>query len=299
MEAKKPIVIALMGPTASGKTNLAISIAKALRLKIHNVDSRQIYVDMNVGTAKPTTEEQKEVHHNLIDLCLPSNPITLHDFQSIAITSMESDFKKQKIVFLVGGSGLYLQALIGGLKPPAVPPQKFLRNQLLKIDKIERHQLLSTCDPIAANKIHPEDSRRIVRALEVIYATGKSFSQQQNVAPPPWQILELGLNPQNLNARILERTQQMYRKGLIEETDNLIVKYGENLQLLKTIGYQEARSLINGKLNYEEAIEITTQRTSQFAKRQRTWFKNKHNPKWLNDQNPLADALTSIYEVLG
>ena len=299
MQAKKPLVIALMGPTASGKTNLAINIAKALNLNIHNVDSRQIYIDMSVGTAKPTAEEQKKVHHFLIDLCLPSNPITLHDFQSIASKSMESEFKKQKIVFLVGGSGLYLQALIGGLKPPAVPPQKFLRNQLLKIDKIERHQLLRSCDPIAAEKIHLEDSRRIIRALEVIYATGKSFSKQKNSTPPPWKILELGLNPQNLCKRIQERTKRMYRSGLIEETEDLIIKYGNNLQLLKTIGYQEARSIINGKLTYEEALEITTQRTNQFAKRQKTWFKNKHNPKWLNDQNPLSDALSSIYEVLG
>ncbi len=298
MQGKKPLMIALMGPTASGKTALAIDIAKALNLNIHNVDSRQIYIDMSIGTAKPTIEEQKKVHHFLIDLCLPSDPITLHDFQSIASNSIERDLKKQKIVFLVGGSGLYLQSLISGLRPPAVPPQEFLRNQLLKIKKRERYQLLNSCDPVAAATIHPEDSRRIIRALEVVYATGKSFSKQKNLAPPPWKILELGLNPQNLSARIQERTKRMFINGLIEETENLIIKYGNDLQLLKTIGYEEARSIINGEINYQEALEITTQRTSQFAKRQKTWFRNKHNPKWLNDENPLSDALSSIYEVL-
>ncbi len=299
MQDKKPLVIALMGPTASGKTDLAINMAKALNLNIHNVDSRQIYIDMSIGTAKPTEEEQKKVRHFLIDLCLPSNPITLHDFQSIASTSMENDFKKQKIVFLVGGSGLYLQALIGGLEPPAVPPQEFLRNQLIKIEKKERHELLRSCDPVAANKIHPEDSRRTIRALEVFYATGSSFSNQKNLNPPPWNILELGLNPQDLNRRIQNRTKKMYQNGLIEETEDLIIKYGNDLELMKTIGYKEARSIINGEINYEDAIEITTQRTSQFAKRQKTWFKNKHNPKWLNDENPLSDALSSVYKVLG
>ncbi len=299
MQAKKGLVIALMGPTASGKTDLAIGIAKALNLNIHNVDSRQIYIDMSVGTAKPTEEEQSKVHHFLINLCLPSNPITLHEFQSIASTSMENDFKKQKIVFLVGGSGLYLKALIGGLRPPAVPAQKFLRNQLLNLETIERHQLLSSCDPLAAKTIHPKDSRRVIRALEVIYATGKSFSSQKSFESPPWPILELGLNPENLNIRIKERTKKMYENGLIEETENLIKKYGNDLQLLRTIGYEEVRSIINGKISYEEGLEITTQRTSQFAKRQKTWFKNKHNPKWLNDQNPLSDALSSIYKVLG
>ena len=299
MQPSKPLVIALMGPTASGKTELAIEIAKKLNSNIHNVDSRQIYVDMDIGTAKPTTSQQKLVQHFLIDLCLPSKPINLHDFQAIADQSIKIEFKNKQIVLLVGGSGLYLQALIGGYRPPSVPPQTFLRNQLKKLEKVERHNLLRCCDPISAEKIHPEDSTRTIRALEVFYATGKKFSNQQKLDPPPWKILELGLNPSNLNSRIKHRTKQMYKIGLIEETENLILKYGNKLQLLKTIGYGEARSIINGKINYEEALEITIQRTCQLAKRQKTWFRNKHNSKWLNYENPLSEALSYIYEVLG
>jgi len=296
---KKPLVIAIMGPTASGKTELAIEIAKKINSNIHNVDSRQIYIDMDIGTAKPTIAQQNQVQHFLLDLCLPSKPINLHQFQLIARASIERDLKQRQLTLLVGGSGLYLQALIGGLNPPAVPPQKFLRNQLFKIEKTERHNLLKCCDPVSAERIHPEDAVRIIRALEVFYSTGKMFSNQKKLKPAPWRVLELGLNPQNLITRIQERTEKMYKNGLLEETEDLIIKYGNNLQLLQTIGYGEARSIINGKINYEEALEITIKRTCQLAKRQKTWFRNKHNSKWLNDENELSEALTSIYKFLG
>jgi tRNA dimethylallyltransferase len=298
MQPNEPLVIAIMGPTASGKTEFAIDIAKKINSNIHNVDSRQIYIDMDIGTAKPTAVQQEQVKHFLIDVCLPSKPINLHDFQSIAKTSMEKELTTKGLTVLVGGSGLYLQALIGGIYPPAVAPQKFLRDQLQKIDSTERHKLLKCCDPSAAERIHPEDSVRTIRALEVFYATGKMFSKQKNMRPNPWRVLELGLSPDNLVTRIQRRTEEMFKKGLIEETENLINKYGNDLQLLKTIGYGEARSIINGKITHEEALEITIKRTCQLAKRQKTWFRNKHNSKWLNDENALPEALSSIYEVL-
>ena len=228
MQPNKPLVIAIIGPTASGKTELAIDIAKKINSNIHNVDSRQIYIDMDVGTAKPTEAQQKQVKHFLIDVCLPSKPINLHEFQSMAKPCMERDLKTKGLTLLVGGSGLYLQALVGGLNPPAVPPQKFLRNQLENIDKTEIHQLLKCCDPLTAERIHPEDSIRTIRALEVFYATGKMFSKQKNISPTPWRVLELGLNPDNLINRIHYRTEEMYRKGLIEETEDLINKYGND-----------------------------------------------------------------------
>jgi len=298
MQPNKPLVIAIMGPTAGGKTELAIDVAKKLHANIHNVDSRQIYIDMDIGTAKPTLAQQKQVVHFLVDVCLPTKPINLHDFQSIAKSSMERELKNKGLTLLVGGSGLYLQSLIGGLNPPAVPPQKFLRDQLNKIGKTERHKLLTCCDPSAAERIHPEDSIRTIRALEVFYATGEMFSKQKLMRTTPWRVLELGLNPSNLITRIQLRTEEMYKKGLVEETEGLINKYGNDLQLLKTIGYGEARSIINGDINYEEALAITIKRTCQLAKRQKTWFRNKHNSKWLNDENALPEALSAIYEVL-
>jgi len=299
MQPTKPLVIALMGPTASGKTELAIDIAEKINTSIHNVDSRQIYIHMDIGTAKPSIEQQQKVPHFLIDLCLPSKPINLHEFQLLGRSSMEKELKKRKLILVVGGSGLYLQALIGGLNPPAVPPQKFLRNQLYKIETKERHNLLKSCDPISAEKIHPEDTIRTIRALEVFYATGKRFSEEKTLTSLPWRVLELGLNPINLNKRIQQRTKNMYQNGLIEETEHLIMKYGNDLQLLKTIGYGEAQSIINGTTNYEEALEITIKRTCQLAKRQKTWFRNKHNSKWLNDENAFSEAVSSINEIMG
>ena len=299
MQPTKPLVIALMGPTASGKTELAIEIASKFKTSIHNVDSRQIYKDMDIGTAKPTLEQQQKADHFLIDLCLPSKPINLHEFKQIANNSIEKELKKRKLILVVGGSGLYLQALIGGLNPPAVQPQKFLRDQLYKIEKNERHSLLKICDPIAAKTIHPEDSIRTVRALEVFYSTGKMFSKQKTLTALPWRLLELGLNPINLNKRIQTRTKKMYENGLIDETQFLIDKYGNDLQLLKTIGYGEAQSVINGKINYEEALAITIQRTCQLAKRQKTWFRNKHNSQWLKEETALSEAVSSIHKVMG
>ena len=299
MQANKPLVIAIMGPTASGKTELAIDIAKQINSNIHNVDSRQIYIDMDIGTAKPTAAQQKQVKHFLIDLCLPSKPINLHDFQSLARESIERELQQRKLTLIVGGSGLYIQSLIGGLNPPAVAPQKFLRDQLCKIEKNERHNLLKSCDPESAMKIHPEDSIRTIRALEVFYATGTMFSKQKKLTSLPWKVLEIGLNPTNLATRIQNRTETMYQNGLIKETESLILKYGNDLELLRTIGYGEARSIIKGKINHEEALEITIKRTCQLAKRQKTWFRNKHNAKWLNDENELSEALSSINEVMG
>jgi len=298
MQPNKPLVIVLMGPTASGKTELAINIAKKINSNIHNIDSRQIYIDMDIGTAKPTREQQLQVPHFLIDLCLPSEPINLYQFQIFAKKSMEKELKKRNLILLVGGSGLYLQSLIGGFNPPEVPPQNFLRKQLFKMEKNERHNLLKCCDPKSAEKIHPQDSIRTVRALEVFYATGNRFSQQKSSNPPPWKILEFCLNPEDLYTRIQLRTEKMYQNGLVEETEKLIMKYGNDLQLLKTIGYGEATSIISGKLKYEEALAITIKRTCQFAKRQKTWFRNKHNSKWLNNETALSEALSSIYEVL-
>ena len=299
MQPNRPVVIALVGPTASGKTELAIEIANKINTNIHNIDSRQIYIDMDIGTAKPTKEQQQQVPHFLIDLCLPSQPLNLHKFHQIASASIEKELKKHQIILLVGGSGLYLQSLVSGLHPPAVAPQEFLRTQLHKKEKIERHELLKCCDPQAAEKIHPEDTTRTIRALEVFYATGKMFSQQKKLKPPPWRVIELGLNPGGLEKRIQNRAEKMYKNGLIEETEELIRKYGNNLELLKTIGYDEARSIIEQRINYEEALEITIKRTCQLAKRQKTWFRNKHNPTWLNKENLLFEALSSIYEVIG
>ncbi len=299
MVSKKPLVIVLLGPTASGKTALAIKIAEKFKLSVHNVDSRQIYRGMDIGTAKPTQEERQKVRHHLIDIREPNQPINFKEFQEIAELSLEVELQKNKVPFLVGGSGLYLKALTGGLKAPKVPAQSKLRQQFNELGQHYCHQMLQNCDPIASKRIASADKIRTQRALEVFYATGQTISTQQTAEAPPWRLLELGLDPQNLRERIEKRTESIYANGLIEETDQLQKRFGPELPLLKTIGYKEALKVIQGDSKVSEAIALTTKRTYQFAKRQRTWFRRKHHAQWLNDEEPLREALSLIQAGLG
>ncbi len=295
----KPLVIALLGPTASGKTTLAIELAKKLSLSVINVDSRQIYIGMDIGTAKPSAEQQLSITHHLIDLRQPDDPINLKEFQELAQLQIDEELKARRIPFLVGGSGLYLRSLTAGLHPPPVKPQQLIRKQLLKIGQGTCYQLLQKADPTAARRIAPADALRTQRALEVIYATGQPISSLQNSIPPPWRVLEIGLDPKDLHDRIANRTAMIYANGLIEETQQLIQRFSPHLPLLKTIGYSEALQVLDGQISPEQAIALTTRKTNQFAKRQRTWFRRKHKPYWLNDEEPLSEALCLIKRGLG
>ena len=294
MFSSEPLVIVLIGPTASGKTELAIEIAQHFQINIHNIDSRQIYRDMDIGTAKPTKEQQKQIKHLLIDIENPNKPINVKEFQEIATRSINDEIKQNKSPFLVGGSGLYINSITKGFVTPNVPPQEFLRKQLLLLGQEYCWQLLKVCDPITSKKINSEDKTRTIRALEVFYATGEPMSLQQAMNPPPWNVIELGLDREDLHQRIERRAQFMFNNGLIEETKYIMSKYGKNIPLLKTIGYEEAHLIIKNKYSMSEAIKITVNKTMNFAKRQRTWFRNKNNPFWLDNKNPLKDAIIKI-----
>ncbi len=290
----KPLVIVLIGPTASGKTELGIEIAKHFNINIHNVDSRQLYRFMDIGTAKPTKEQQKSIKHFLIDLEEPSCQVNAKQFQEIATRSINRELSQKRIPFLVGGSGLYMNSIIKGFFAPDVPPQKALRSQFEKLGQEKCWELLKICDPTLTKKIHYADQVRTIRALEVFYVTGKPMSSQKSQNPPPWKILELGLDREDLKERIFKRTKNMFKFGIVNETEDIINQYGSNLPLLETIGYKEAKDVIKENLNIEKAIELTTTKTIQFAKRQKTWFRNKNNPIWLNNKNLLKDAIINI-----
>ena len=298
MSSYPPHVIVLIGATASGKTELAIEIAEYFKTRIHNIDSRQIYKSMDIGTAKPSKNQQKKIKHFLIDIEEPINPINVKQFQEIAQKSIKKEIKQNNLPFLVGGSGLYMNAITKGFFVPDVPPQNNLREQLEELGQKECWELLKNCDPISAKKINFADQIRTIRALEVFYVTGKPLSSQKVQKPPQWKILELGLNRDNLKERISHRTKNMFLSGIIEETENLISRYGSDLPILETIGYREAKDVLNNNLPIDKAIELTTIKTNQFAKRQKTWFRNKNNPIWLNNKNPLKDAIIKIESFL-
>ena len=298
MSSYSPHVIVLIGATATGKTELAIEIADYLKTHIHNIDSRQIYKSMNIGTAKPSEKQQKRIKHFLIDIEEPINPINVKQFQEIAQKSIKKEIKKNNLPFLVGGSGLYMNSIIKGFFLPNVPPQNSLREQLEELGQKECWELLKNCDPISTKKINSSDQIRTIRALEVFYLTGKPLSAQKVQKPPNWRILELGLNRENLKERIIQRTKNMFLSGIVEETQNLISQYGSDLPILKTIGYSQAKDVLNNFLTIEQAIELTTTKTIQFSKRQKTWFRNKNNPIWLNNKNLLKDAIIKIESFL-
>ena len=298
MFPSQPLVIVLIGPTASGKTELGIEIAKYFKIRVHNVDSRQIYRSMDIGTAKPSKIQQKIIKHFLIDIREPISPMNVKQFQDIAKTSINQEIKNNIIPFLVGGSGLYMNSLIKGFFVPDVPPQLSLRAQLEQLGQEKCWDLLKACDPISTKKLNYADQIRTIRALEVFYVTGKPLSSQKFQNPPPWKILELGLDREDLKERILKRTKNMFQFGIIEETKNIINKYGSDLPLLETIGYKEAKDVIKENLNIDKAIELATTKTLQFAKRQKTWFRNKNNPIWLNNKNLLKDAIINIESAL-
>ena len=299
MSSYPPHVIVLIGPTASGKTELAIEIAEYFKTRIHNIDSRQIYKSMDIGTAKPSENQQKQIKHFLIDIEEPNNPINVKQFQEIAQKSIKTEIKQNNLPFLVGGSGLYMNSITKGFFLPNIPPQNNLRGQLKELGQKKCWELLENCDPISTKKINFADQIRTIRALEVFYVTGKPLSTLQVQKPPKWKIIELGLDRDNLKERILQRTKRMFLSGILEETKQLISQYGSDLPILKTIGYLEARDVINNRLAIDKAIELTTKKTIQFAKRQKTWFRNKNNPIWLNNKNLLKDAIIKIESFLG
>ena len=298
MFLSKPLVIVLIGPTASGKTELAIEIAKYFNLNIHNIDSRQIYKYMDIGTAKPSKDQQAKIKHFLIDIIEPTRQMNAKQFQEIATNSINLEIQNKLIPFLVGGSGLYMNSIINGFFLPSVPPQNNLRKQLEELGQEDCWDLLKICDPISVKKLNYADKVRTIRALEVFYVTGKPISSLKVQSPPPWKILELGLYREDLRERIVQRTKNMFECGIIEETKNIINKYGLKLPLLETIGYKEAKDVIERNLKLDKAIEITTTKTIQFAKRQKTWFRNKNNPIWLNNKNLLKDAIIKIESFL-
>ncbi len=276
-------LIVVCGPTAAGKTALGIRIAQYLGTPILGADSRQIYKDFDIGTAKPSFEERAQAEHRLIDLVDPREVFNVARYQALALHEIETLSQAQKPILFVGGSGLYLRSVSGGWTPPAVPPNPELRAQLAEQPLEILFAQLHERDPEAAQRIHFNDRVRIERALEVCLLSGKPFSAQGKKEVPE-NILTLGVlvERSELHRRIAERVHKMIQAGWIEEVQALREKYGSELPLLKTLGYSELGDYLDGKLTREAAIEQTIIRTRQFAKRQMTWFRAEPGIQWID-----------------
>ncbi|OYD89770.1 tRNA (adenosine(37)-N6)-dimethylallyltransferase MiaA [Nostoc sp. 'Peltigera membranacea cyanobiont' 210A] len=286
-------LIVICGATATGKSSLTLALAMRLGSVILSADSRQVYREFDIGTAKPSVTEQKLVPHYLIDICDPTDTMTVADYQEQTQALIAS--VDVRPLLLVGGTGLYIRSIVQGMKIPRVAPQTELRSQLESLGQPQLYAILQQVDPVAAQKIHGNDSVRTLRALEVFYVTGYPISEQQGENPPDYPILQIGLDcdVEKLGARIQQRTQQMITNDLVAEVEYLCQKYGADLSLLNTLGYQEIKQYLAGDISLDEAKELIILHTRQFAKRQRTWFRAYPQIEWFDANAP--DLLEKVW----
>jgi tRNA dimethylallyltransferase len=306
MEKKIPLVI-IAGPTGSGKSFLAMELARELGTDIISADSRQIYREFDIGTAKPTAAEQKLARHHLIDIRQPTESFTVAEYTALAKPLIEAIYSSGRIPLLVGGTGLYIKSLIEGFSIPEVKPLPELRRKLKEEAGLAGNKALyeraKKIDPEAMLKIHENDLFRITRVLEVYESTGRPFSSLRKRAPEIiYNLIYIGLEMERekLYERIGHRVDKMIEDGLVFEVKRIAEKYGNTLSLLKTINYREVLDYILGNISLEQAMELMKKDTRNFAKRQLTWFRNDPNLGWEKFENSgdTARVINKITEKL-
>lgn len=301
----KNTVIAIVGPTASGKSALAVEVAKYLESEIISADSRQIFKEFNIATAKPSIEEMQGIKHYLIDEIEPVEEFTVADFADRASKIMNNLFEQDKIPVVVGGTGLYFRILLENYDMPRVAPNKELREELHKVEKEQGvdvlYKMLQDLDPVLAEKMHPNNTVKIIRALEVCKTLNMPMSQAQKKKDPLYDVKWFGLGHMNgedrqyLYDRTDKRVDIMLEQGLEKEAKTLFEKYGKISSLMNTIGYQEFIEYFEGSLSYDEAVEKIKQNTRRYAKRQLTWFRKNSDIEWLEIKNKTT---SDIFEEL-
>lgn len=272
-----------MGPTASGKTSLAIQIAQKIDGEIISADSRLVYKGFDIATAKPTIEERQGIEHYLIDVVEPEVDYSVANFLDDAKIAIEKIAKKGKTPIVVGGTGLYFRILLEDFELPRVAPDYDLRKQLEALDTEKLHQMLKEVDPKSAEKIHFNNKVKIIRALEVSKTLNKPHSEAAGKKDFEFDVEWIGLNPENradLYKRIDKRVHEMIRRGLIEETQILLRKHGRINNFVNTIGYQEILEYLDKKISLDDAISKIQQNSRRYAKRQLTWFRRNEQIRW-------------------
>lgn len=295
-----PLLVVLLGPTGSGKTALSLAIAERLHGEIVNCDSVAVYREFDIGTAKPTKEERERAPHHLFDIVSPTEAMTAGEYARRARQVLGEIRERGNLPIVVGGTGLYLRALLDGL---FVGPERSeeLREHLRRREA-ERgsgylHRVLSRMDRAAAEKVHPNDAAKLIRAIEVCLAARRPMTELWREGRDPltgFRILRIGLDPERpaLYERINRRAAEMFEQGLVEETRGLLEKYGRIGGPLDSLGYRQAVELIDGKVMREEAIAAAQQGHRNYAKRQMTWFRREPEVEWVRgfgDENGVGE----------
>ena len=287
----EPLLVAILGPTASGKSALAVTLAQRFDGEIVSCDSVAVYRHFEIGTAKPSQQQRALVPHHLLDVAEPGEPFTAGEYSRRARAVIQEITKRGKLPIIVGGTGLYLRALLEGLFPGPERSEELrerLRARVEQRGSAHLHHILQRLDPSAAGKIHANDAAKLIRAIEVCLASRSRMTElwQQRDPLRGYRILRIGLSPdrQMLYERINARAQQMFDHGLVEETKALVDRYGgrKNATALDSLGYRQAGQFLRGELSREQAIAAAQQGHRNYAKRQMTWFRREPEVHWVD-----------------
>ncbi|WP_277585804.1 tRNA (adenosine(37)-N6)-dimethylallyltransferase MiaA [Psychrobacillus antarcticus] len=292
-------VIAIVGPTAVGKTALSIQLAKAFNGEIINGDSMQVYRELHIGTAKITQEEMEGIPHHLLDIKDPTDSFSVAEYQKLVRGKIEEITSRGKTPIIVGGTGLYIQSVLYDFRFTEQPNRD--ENRLAELEKMSPDNLyilLYSLDPEAAKDIHPNNVQRVIRAIERVELTGKQKNDiEQNQGQEEvyrHYIIGLSIDRENLYDRINKRVDIMLEKGLLEEVKTLYSKGIRDVQSIQAIGYKEIYAYLDGNVSFEDAIEQLKQNSRRYAKRQLTYFRNKMDIHWYN---PFTDEVRIIKEI--
>ena len=278
----KPDVIAIVGATASGKTAYSIELAKEIDGEIISADSRLVYKGFNIGAAKPTIEERQGIPHYMIDIVEPDFEYSAGLYKQQAKKIINDIIKRGKTPIIAGGTGLYIDILLKNYDLPEIPADRPLREELKKYTKDDLYNKLLELDSDAGEIIDKNDSKKIIRAIEIIKTTGKSLKNSRGIKPSEYNIKWIGKNfdRKTLYERIDKRVDIMVENGLVEETKGLLDKYGDIPNITSTIGYREISGYLYDKYSLEEGIALLKKNTRNYAKRQLTWFRKNPDIIW-------------------
>lgn len=290
-------VIAIVGPTATGKSDLAILLAQKFNGEIISADSRLVYKNFDIVSAKPTIKQMQGIKHHLIDVVEPTCDFNVADFCDLAREAIEKIIKKGKVPIIVGGTGLYFRILLEGYELPRVAPNFELRKKLEKMSSDELYEMLEKLDKKIVSNIHKNNRVKIIRAIEVSKALDEPMSKVQSVKKPCYDVLWIGLSAKNrqfIYNRADLRVEKMLESGLLDELKELLTCYGRIYAMEKTIGYSELLYFLDGKTNLETASDKIKQNTRRYAKRQLSWFRTNDKINWINiDENNNPEKLSS------